>query len=63
MDKEQLLRLIEQDSSFLETFIDEYKQDGIDFNSVERLIDLFSDMKQCIKENRVPESLKVTIME
>lgn len=57
MDKEQLLRLIEQDSSFLETFIDEYKQDGIDFNSVERLIDLFSDMKQCIKENRVPESL------
>lgn len=57
MDKKELLYFIEQDSSFMKAFFDEYRQDGINFGAEERLMNLFVDMQQSIVEDQVPESL------
>ena len=57
MDKKELLDLIDQDSSFMKAFLDEYRQDGVNFGAEDRLMSLFVDMKQSVVEDQIPESL------
>lgn len=57
MEKEELLDLIDQDSSFMKAFLDEYRQDGVNFGAEDRLMSLFVDMKQSVVEDQIPESL------
>ena len=57
MDKKELLDLIDQDSSFMKAFLDEYRQDGVNFGAEDRLMSLFVDMKQSVVEGQIPESL------
>lgn len=57
MEKKELLDLIDQDSSFMKAFLDEYRQDGVNFGAEDRLMSLFVDMKQSVVEDQIPESL------
>ena len=57
MEKKELLDLIDQDSSFMRAFLDEYRQDGVNFGAEDRLMSLFVDMKQSVVEDQIPESL------
>lgn len=57
MEKKELLDLIDQDSSFMKAFLDEYRQDGVNFGAEDRLMSLFVDMKQSVVEEQIPESL------
>lgn len=57
MEKKELLDLIDQDSSFMKAFLDEYRQDGVNFGTEDRLMSLFVDMKQSVVEDQIPESL------
>lgn len=57
MEKKELLDLIDQDSSFMKAFLDEYRQDGVIFGAEDRLMSLFVDMKQSVVEDQIPESL------
>lgn len=57
MEKKELLDLIDQDSSFMKAFLDEYRQDGANFGAEDRLMSLFVDMKQSVVEDQIPESL------
>lgn len=57
MEKKALLDLIDQDSSFMKAFLDEYRQDGVNFGAEDRLMSLFVDMKQSVVEDQIPESL------
>ena len=57
MDKKELLDLIDQDSSFMKAFLDEYRQDGVNFGAEDRLMSLFVGMKQSVVEDQIPESL------
>lgn len=57
MKKKELLDLIDQDSSFMKAFLDEYRQDGVNFGAEDRLMSLFVDMKQSVVEDQIPESL------
>lgn len=57
MEKKELLDLIDQDSSFMKAFLDEYRQDGVNFGAEDRLMILFVDMKQSVVEDQIPESL------
>lgn len=57
MEKEELLDLIDQDSSFMKAFLDEYRQDGVNFGAEDRLMSQFVDMKQSVVEDQIPESL------
>ena len=41
MEKKELLDLIDQDSSFMKAFLDEYRQDGVNFGAEDRLMSLF----------------------
>ena len=38
MEKKELLDLIDQDSSFMKAFLDEYRQDGVNFGAEDRLM-------------------------
>ena len=57
MEKKEVLDLIDQDSSFMKAFLDEYRQDGVNFGAEDRLMSLFVDMKQSVVEDQIPESL------
>lgn len=57
MEKKELLDLIDQDSSFMKAFLDEYRHDGANFGAEDRLMSLFVDMKQSVVEDQIPESL------
>ena len=57
MEKKELLDLIDQDSSFMKAFLDEYRQDGVNFGAEDRLMSLSVDMKQSVVEDQIPESL------
>lgn len=57
MEKKELLDLIDQDSSFMKAFLDEYRQEGVNFGAEDRLMSLFVDMKQSVVEDQIPESL------
>ena len=57
MDKKELLDLIDQDLAFMKAFLDEYRQDGVNFGAEDRLMNLFVDMKQSVVEDQIPESL------
>ena len=57
MEKKELLDLIDQDSSFMKAFLDEYRQDGVNFGAEDRLMSLFVDMKQSVVEDQIPESV------
>ena len=57
MDKKELLDLIDQDLAFMKAFLDEYRQDGVNFGTEDRLMNLFVDMKQSVVEDQIPESL------
>lgn len=57
MEKKELLDVIDQDSSFMKAFLDEYRQDGVNFGAEDRLMSLFVDMKQSVVEDQIPESL------
>lgn len=41
----------------MKAFLDEYRQDGVNFGAEDRLMSLFVDMKQSVVEDQIPESL------
>ena len=48
MDKKELLDLIDQDSSFMKAFLDEYRQDGVNFGA--ELRDKLVELKKMLND-------------